>query len=157
LFIWAGIVKNHGKRKDPMKRLMISVFFVLLVSGIAVGENEKPVDVQVLEKTSSSWDGSALPGYPNGTPEVTLLKITIQPGVELPFHTHPVINADVLLKGQLTVVTRDKKRLEMKAGDSLVEVVNTWHYGFNSGDTPAQIIVFYAGIKDEPITVKEGK
>jgi len=140
-----------------MKKLIINLLIVLLVSGIAVAENTKPVQVELLQKTSSSWDGSPLPGYSKGTPEVTILKITIQPGVTLPFHTHPVINAGVLLKGRLTVITRDNKRLDMKAGDSLVEVVNTWHYGLNPGDTPAQIIVFYAGIKDEPITVKEGK
>ena len=140
-----------------MKKLIINLLIVLLVSGIAVAENTKPVQVELLQKTSSSWDGSTLPGYAKGTPEVTILKITIQPGVTLPFHTHPVINAGVLLKGRLTVITRDNKRLDMKAGDSLVEVVNTWHYGLNPGDTPAQIIVFYAGIKDEPITVKEGK
>jgi hypothetical protein len=34
-------------------------------------------------------------------------------------------------------------------------VVNTWHYGINEGDLPAEIIVFYAGVVDSPITVKE--
>ena len=35
-----------------------------------------------------------------------------------------------------------------------MEVVHTWHYGINDGDGPAEIIVFYAGEKDTPITVK---
>jgi hypothetical protein len=45
--------------------------------------------------------------------------------------------------------------LHLKAGDPIVEVVDTWHYGKNEGNTPAEIIVFYAGTPDEPITIKE--
>jgi hypothetical protein len=45
--------------------------------------------------------------------------------------------------------------LHLKAGDPIVEVVDTWHYGKNEGKTPAEIIVFYAGTPDTPITVKE--
>ena len=51
-------------------------------------------------------------------------------------------------------MTEDKKTLHLKAGDPIVEVVDTWHYGRNDGDTPAEIIVFYAGVKGTPITVK---
>jgi quercetin dioxygenase-like cupin family protein len=43
----------------------------------------------------------------------------------------------------------------MKAGDSIVEVVNKWHYGINEGNEPAEIIVFYAGIKGKPVTVEK--
>ncbi|MCP4155117.1 MAG: cupin domain-containing protein, partial [bacterium] len=60
----------------------------------------------------------------------------------------------VMLKGELTVVTEEKKVLHLKAGDSIAEVVNTWHYGKNEGTEAAVIIVFYAGIKGKPITVK---
>jgi len=42
----------------------------------------------------------------------------------------------------------------MEAGDPIVEVVNQWHYGQNEGSEPAELIMFYAGIKGEPITVK---
>ena len=44
--------------------------------------------------------------------------------------------------------------LHLKAGDSIVEVVNTWHYGKNEGKDPAEIIVFYAGTPGTPITIK---
>jgi quercetin dioxygenase-like cupin family protein len=64
-----------------------------------------------------------------------------------------VINAGVLISGQLTVVTKDGKTLHLKAGDPIVEVVNTFHYGINQGKVPAEIVVFYAGIIDTPITV----
>jgi quercetin dioxygenase-like cupin family protein len=109
----------------------------------------------VLAKTSLSWDGSHLPDYPKGTPEVTILKIKIPPGRQLPLHKHPVINAGVLLKGELTVLTEDNRTLHLKAGDAIVEVVNKWHYGKNEGKETAEIIVFYAGALDMPITIEK--
>ena len=70
-------------------------------------------------------------------------------------HKHPVINAGVLVSGQLTVVATNGKTLHLKAGDSIVELVNTAHYGINDGNTAAEIIVFYAGTVDMPVTVVE--
>ncbi len=78
-----------------------------------------------LSKTQYSWDGKALPSYPQGKPEITILKITIPPGTTLVVHEHPAMDTGVLLTGELTVVTQTNKVLHLKAGESLVEVVNT--------------------------------
>jgi len=127
----------------------------LLAPSLSGHDDSEGVDVEVLQKSSISWDGDALPEYPEGTPEVTVLRITIPAHTKLPLHHHPVINAGVLTRGQLTVVTVDGKELHLEAGDSLVELVGTVHFGRNDSDEPAEIIVFYAGIQGEPITVKE--
>jgi quercetin dioxygenase-like cupin family protein len=137
-----------------VKKLLFGICLTLLLLSNVWAENVNDVVVDVLSKTSSSWDGKALPDYPTGKPEITILRIKIPAGVQLPLHRHPVINAGVLLSGELTVVTEDNKILYLKAGDSIVEVVNKWHYGKNEGNKPAEIIVFYAGILDKPITVK---
>jgi len=108
-----------------------------------------------LIKSSESWNGHPLPSYKTGVPEITILKITVPPKITLPMHTHPVINAGVLLKGQLTVTTESGETLRLNPDDPIVEVVDTWHYGTNEGDEPCEIIVFYAGIKGEPITIKK--
>ena len=115
------------------------------------------VAVKELVKSSQSWDGETLPAYPAGQPRVTILRIAIPAGAELDMHKHPVINAGVLISGQLTVLTRSGKTLHLKAGDPIVEVVNTAHFGINQGSTPAEIIVFYAGTVDTPISVVEPK
>jgi len=86
---------------------------------------------------------------------VTILRISIPAGSQLDVHSHPVINAGVLISGQLTVITKDGKTLHLKSGDPIVEVVNTSHYGINEGNVPAEIIVFYAGVVDTPITIIE--
>jgi len=132
--------------------LGIYILFFLLVNVWADDVNK--VVVETLAKSSSSWDGKVLPDYPKGKPAITILRIKIPAGAELPMHEHPVINAGVLISGELTVVAKDKKTLHLKAGDSIVEVVNKAHYGKNEGNKTAEIIVFYVGTVDRPITVK---
>lgn len=109
--------------------------------------------VEKLATTSRSWNGDLLPAYPSGQPEVSILRITIPAGARLPVHIHPVINAGVLISGQLTVITEAGETLQLKAGDAIVETVNTLHHGVNQGQVPAQIIVVYAGVLDAPITL----
>jgi quercetin dioxygenase-like cupin family protein len=138
-----------------MKKLIYVICFALLLSSNVLAEDLNAVQTEVLAKSTLSWDGSHLPDYPKGPPEVTILKIKIPPGVQLPLHTHPVINAGVLLSGELTVITEEKNILHLKAGESIVEVVDKWHYGKNEGDKTAELIVFYAGVSDTPITVKK--
>lgn len=138
-----------------MKNLFCGICLALLLSSNVWAQDVNTVTVDVLAKTISSWDGRDLPDYTKGKPEITILRITIPQGVQLPLHKHPVINAGILLKGELTVVTEDNKTLHLKAGDSIVELVNKWHYGKNEGNKPAEIIVFYAGILGTPITIKK--
>ena len=137
-----------------MKKLLCGICLILLLTSHSLFALDiKGLKVDVLVKTSASWDGSTLPNYPKSKPEITILKIVIPPKFKLPLHKHPVINAGVLLKGKLTVVTKDGKTLHLKGGDPIVEVVNKWHYGINEGTEPAVIIVFYAGVHGTPITI----
>lgn len=138
-----------------MKRYLYGICFIILLASNVCAQELNNAVVDVLAKTSVSWDGKDLPNYPKGKPEITILRIKIPPKVQLPLHIHPVINAGVLLKGELTVVTEDKETLHLRAGDSIVEVIDKWHYGKNEGNEPAEIIVFYAGVQDTPITIKK--
>ena len=146
--------------KQAVQTLATLSVILLLQSGCAIvrtGQeaNEAPPVAKELVKTAKSWDGKVLPAYPQGQPEITILRINIPPGTRLDTHRHPVINAGMLISGQLTVVTTEGKTLHLKAGDPIVEVVNTSHYGINEGEVPAEIIVFYAGVHKTPITVVE--
>jgi quercetin dioxygenase-like cupin family protein len=60
-----------------------------------------------------------------------------------------------MLAGKLTVVTEAGQTLHLEAGDAIVEVVDQWHYGHNEGTEPAELIVFYAGVREQPLTVKQ--
>lgn len=118
-------------------------------------EGAGAVAVEILAKSGASWDGSLLPAYPTGAAEISILKIRIPPGAELPIHQHPVINAGVLLSGALTVVTANNETLHLKAGEAIVEVVGKWHYGKNEGSEPAEILVFYAGTPGLPLSIQQ--
>lgn len=138
-----------------MKKYILGICVLTLFLFInACAGNLNNIAVETLAKSSSSWDGEVLPNYPKGKPEITILRIKIPAGATLPMHEHPVINAGFLLSGELTVVAKDEKTLHLKAGDSIVEVVNKAHYGKNEGSQTAEIIVFYAGVVDKSITVK---
>lgn len=139
-----------------MKKILSAICLTVLLSTHVWALEADTVIVDELVKTTASWNGDALPAYSAGQPEVTILRIVIPPKVQLPLHQHPVINAGVLLKGELTVITKDQKTLHLKAGDPIVEVVDTWHYGKNEGSEPAEIIVFYAGVQGKAITIKDG-
>jgi len=108
---------------------------------------------EILASETTSWNGVTLPAYPEGEPEITILRVTIPPQASLPWHKHPFINAGVLISGELSVETEDDRVLRLSAGDPIVELVNTWHHGINTGNVPAEIIVFYAGVKDMPVSV----
>lgn len=127
----------------------IAVLFLLAFKH----KDASKIEVVTLIETSKSWNGADLPHYPEGKPKITVLKITIPPHAKLNIHKHLVINAGVLTKGELTVIDEQNNTLTLKAGNALVELVDTYHYGENKGDTPAEIIVFYAGTEGLPITV----
>lgn len=110
------------------------------------------IQVHVLSKSTTMWNGEPLPPYAQGTPELSVVRITIPPGTALPLHEHPFATAGVLLQGHLEVRTPEGQTTELHAGDGLIELVNLPHAGANVGDTPAVILVVYAGIEGQPVT-----
>ena len=125
-----------------------------LFACVSTDQTNREIKVVEVVKSSNSWNGTKLPLYPQGQPEVTVLRITIPKGATSPMHQHLVINVGVLLKGELTVKTKKGETLLMKAGDPIAEEVDTWHLGTSTGTEDAEIIVFYAGVKDKPLTIK---
>ncbi len=113
---------------------------------------EGVVSETLLDKVPNSWDGKALEAYPAGKPAITMLRISVPPKVKLPKHYHSVINVGYMLQGELTVRGENGQSKTIKAGEPLIEMVGTIHYGENTGDTTAVIVVFYAGDSKTPIT-----
>ena len=125
-----------------------------LVQAPAVA-TEPEVQVEQVLQTTGSWDGSRYTGYPSGQPQVTVLKITIPPHTTLHWHRHPMISAAYVLSGRLTVEKRDTgERKVVNAGEALAETVQTTHRGFTT-DEAVELIVFYAGRVDMPVSVAE--
>jgi len=104
-----------------------------------------------LLKSDSSWEGGSF-SYPEGDPEIISVKLLLEEGKDAPFHCHPVPTMGYISKGEVLLETEDGQTRVFKQGDSVVEVMKTVHRGKSiKGDV--EIIVFYAGAKDLPVTV----
>lgn len=136
-----------------MKTIFL-MLFCLCLTEIKADDSGTPSYYEVLTKSTNMWDGTALPAYPEGQPEITVVKVTVAPGKTLPMHTHPSINAAYMVSGEATVVTKDGKKKVVKAGEAFIELVDTWHYGINHGTEPAEIVVFYAGTPGTALATK---
>jgi quercetin dioxygenase-like cupin family protein len=136
-----------------------------LVLFLAAGSLSLPAEAQrnpqivrqlatVLLRSDRSWDGSKYRAYPKGSPELTILKIDIPAHTALPWHTHPMPNAAYVISGTLHVQTRNgAKEITLTAGDVLPETVGIIHRGWTE-ESPVQLIVFYAGVKNMPTEEK---
>lgn len=110
------------------------------------------IEIIPLVDTSESWDGERLPAYPAGMPRVTILRGVVQPGAKVAMHRHGAINAGVILRGELTVVSETGVERTFRAGEGVVELVGTPHYGENRGSEATEVIVFYAGAGNLPLS-----
>ena len=89
-------------------RLIPSSLFItacLSLSGCA--QTSTAVQTEPLLKTAHAWEGTRYEAYPEGRPELSVLKITIPAKTTLNWHTHPMPNAAYLISGELLVETRD--------------------------------------------------
>lgn len=127
--------------------LLIVPFFTEAQTGNAAG-----ITIEKLIETEKSWDGVVYQAYPKGTPQLTVLKITIAPNTRLAWHEHPIPNAAYVLSGVLTVEKKANGEMHtLKAGQVLAEMVDSAHRGF-TGKEGATVIVFYAGQKGLPLS-----
>ena len=119
-------------------------------------ENTGIKSVKLIE-TSTAWDGSALPKYPQATPVVSIYKYTFPPHTITNPHFHKVINCGVVLSGTLTIVCKDGNSHDFHAGEPLVETDGEVHHGENRGDVDAVVLMFYAGDSDTPLSIPADK
>jgi quercetin dioxygenase-like cupin family protein len=151
--------------KKVLMRLLkyLSITFVLTLPQYVCADDMRKryytdipgVEAQVLIKTTKSWNGAMLPPYSEGQPEITIIRYQFAPGASIPMHMHPVINAGVLLKGELHIFTKNGEKITLKAGEPLVELFKEWHYGSNPGTEAVDLIVVYAGTVGTPLTIRE--
>jgi quercetin dioxygenase-like cupin family protein len=86
--------------------------------------------------------------YPSGAPaQITAVEITLQPGQQTGWHTHPVPLFGYILEGELTVDYGAKgKRIYLK-GNGLAEAMNEAHNGRNTGPYPLTILAVFIGLE----------
>lgn len=135
-----------------MKSIMLLLALLTSTNLFAQKETAK---VEVLSKTSTSWDGTEIKAYPTGKPEITISRITMPVGFALPVHKHVTPLGGIILEGELTVTKENGDQKVFKAGDPIVEVMNVWHAGKNTGDVPTVLIAFYIGEVGTPTSINQ--
>ena len=107
-----------------------------------------------LIRTSQSWDGARLPNFPNGKPELRIVRLDFPVGAKTGWHHHTVINYGIVQQGELTIVCQDGSEKTFREGEPLVEVVGTIHRGENRGPKPIILNMFYFSSPGQEITIQ---
>jgi quercetin dioxygenase-like cupin family protein len=136
-----------------LSRVVLMTAFLSAAPLYAEPLSAEPLSAEprLLLKSDHSWNSESF-YYPSGEPEITSVKLTLLQGKDAPFHCHPVPTMGFISKGKVLLETPDGKSAEYGAGESVVEVMQKLHRG-KALSEEAEIIVFYAGVKNIPNTV----
>ena len=135
-----------------MKKYFYLAFLIAFVFTI---ENVYAANSETVIQTSVYWNQKPIKPIHIEQPQVTILKITVPVGEKLSTHKHPMLNVGYMIKGELTVYSEQGEKLVLKAGDPIVELVDTWHYGENTGSEDVVLVVTYVGNKAEDLSIKK--
>lgn len=155
----AGLVPRNIKRgvlsEDGIWNLLETIKELRCkIDGIHSTDNEQQVQSIELLRTSQSWDGTNLPDYFQGRPELVAKKYIFPAGQKLTMHHHPIINFGVLVEGELTIICQDGREKTVHSDEAIVEMVGTDHYGENRGTQPAVLYMFYLSQQGVPLSVQ---
>jgi len=93
--------------------------------------------------------------YPDGKPELRLLKVKIPAGLQTPIHTHPSPMLVHVTRGRLKHV-RGEEIKYFKAGDAFIESNNAGaHYLKNVGKKPAILHVGVVSVVGMPTVINK--
>ena len=107
-----------------------------------------------LIRTSESWDGAMLPDFPQGKPELRVIRLDFPVGAKTGWHHHTVVNYGIVQQGDLTIVCQDGSERTFHEGEPLVEVIGTIHRGENRGKKPVILNMFYFSAPGAEITIQ---
>ena len=114
----------------------------------------KDIKTMELIRTSQSWDGAMLPDFPQGQPELRVVRLDFPIGAKTGWHHHTVVNYGIVQQGDLTIVCQDGTEKTFHEGEALVEVIGTIHRGENRSSKPVILNMFYFSSPGAEITIQ---
>jgi len=135
--VFAGASASVGAAENKLAQA------VTPPSPLAVERHSK---VRVVLSTGTTVTGQRI-RYPAGRAHVTAQEITLEPGQETGWHTHPVPVIGYILEGELTVDYGAKGQKIYHKGDGFVEALNQPHNGRNTGQEPVKILAIVDGVQ----------
>src|SRR5215471_3218456 len=152
--LWEVVASPGGQvSMRSVPTLLIATFAMTLLQRGSFEQDRQPsVQSRILLRSSSSWDGEPYRSYTSAQPELSVLRITLEPHTQLEWHSHPMPSAAYIVSGELTLERkRDGKKQRFTAGQAVSETVDTFHRGV-AGSQPVVLIVFYAGSPGMPLS-----
>jgi quercetin dioxygenase-like cupin family protein len=127
-----------------MKALSVAGVLILLILSCAdpvPAQEGARVTVTPVMSARTTAIGQPI-ALPKDNPEVRVTIFEIPVGATLPVHKHPFPRYAYVLAGRLRVSDKDNVRtFNYAAGDFLIEMIDTWHYGTNTGTEPVRLLV----------------
>lgn len=136
-----------------MHRILPVVVVLTFAGGLTAAAADKSVtSTPILQGNADILGGPMF--YPAGEAEITAVMITLPPGDETGWHSHPVPLFGHVVSGVLTVDYGSKGVRTFQPGDALLEAVGWPHNGLNQGSVPVEILVVYMGAEGVPNSIK---
>ena len=129
----------------PSAVLYIFPFVLALLSSPVRAEEH--VKITKLLQGSETIEGKTIAYPPSDKAEMAVLLVELAPGTEVGLHMHPVPLVVYMMEGELEVEVSGGGKHKIPSGTAFLEVVNTWHNGFNRTDKPVKFLVVFAGEK----------
>jgi quercetin dioxygenase-like cupin family protein len=107
---------------------------------VPAGAADAPVKSTAVISTTKTAIGQPIV-LPAKDAQVIVTVLEIAPGTKLPRHKHPFQRYGYVMQGELTVEYEGGKRQVFHTGDFIVEALDTWHFGANTGSVPVKLLV----------------
>lgn len=127
--------------------------FMLLGLQTAHAQYNSSITVQPVLKADTNAIGQKImyPNVPDG--EVTILKITMEPGKTTGWHKHEIPVFAYVLEGEITVEIDSNKTTVYGPGSAIAETRNVYHRGINYGKVNVVLLAFYMGEKNKKLSI----
>lgn len=110
------------------------------------------IEYELVLQSGTAWNGQAYAAYPQGKPVISVMRMSLPPDSELPWHIHAMPNTAYVLSGQLTIEDKETGATHcVRAGEALNETLNSAHRGYTS-ELPAELVIFYAGVEGQELS-----
>ena len=146
-----GIMQKVSLSIVPVIATLGLMFFTLSALG---ADYQGGVSATVLKSSSVTGNDQKI-AYPvTDKAEVTAMMVTLAPGAETGWHSHPIPVYAYVVEGKLDVELEGGQVITYRSGDAIIEVVNTLHNGSNQGPEDVRLVAFYTGVEGTPNVVK---
>jgi quercetin dioxygenase-like cupin family protein len=135
---------------SDLSRLAVGLTLALLVVSSTIAA-EPASGTRTVLSTGTTVTNEPI-RYPSGVPRINAVEITLAPGQQTGWHTHPVPLFGYILEGELTVDYGALGKRTFRQGEALVEAMNEVHNGRNTGEGVLKILAVFMGADGVPDT-----